>query len=189
MIRYQSDALSVDLRIKKLKKRIDENPLKVAKVAMAQSIRELENQLPRRKLNIHSRVSATECSCWVSLELINLRRGDEDLIFRTKGHIDHERGELTKVFVRRWPKIGVGNDFYAAWCIDCGYLGEVSELSATSRRMKIDHVCPKTALIESVVKELKRSIIKPNTKPVVAGAASWNAAINKAILVIQEKAG
>ena len=188
MIRYQTQALSVEQRIQQYKKRIDEMPLKVAKVELSRAIAELEKQVPHQKLNVHSRESDSQCSCWLSLQLETPARVEQDIVFRTHGHIDHEKGKLTKVFVRRWPQSGLNPEFFAAWCVDCGFLYKADPFTANHFRININHVCPKDALVQSVIKELKRSIIKPGTKPVVAGATSWNAAINKAILVIQEKA-
>lgn len=189
MIRYQTHALTIEKRIAHVNRSIEKTPLKVGKAALAGHLRELEEELPQQNLNVHTRIIDSQCSCWLSLELTTPARVELDIVFRTKGHIDHKNGELTKVFVRRWPQSGLNPEFFAAWCVDCGYLHVVDPAAAKKMRVKIDHVCPKDALVEAVLKQLNKSIIKPNTKPIVAGSDSWNAAIRKAILVIQEAAG
>jgi hypothetical protein len=191
MNRYKEEFLDIDRSIRIRRDKIAKTDFNVAKLGHSQFIRSLEDAKETQKFNIHTRISKTLCSCSLSLDLNDKdsESADNDLVFRTLGHVDHSSGALTKVFVRKWPATGLNDDIYSLWCVHCGYLREIKRSSVRKRNFKIDHLCPKDALVQAVIKELKRSIIKSGTRPVVAGASSWNAAINKAILVIQEKAG
>jgi hypothetical protein len=108
----------------------------------------------------------------------------QELVFRSVGHIDHTRGELTKTFVRKWPATGLNTDFYCWWCVECGYLGEVKLGKSGEPNEPLNHECPSDRLRRQMRVALKKNLVKPGTKPVVAGVGSWNAAISKAISLL-----
>ncbi len=158
--------------------------LNVAKVATNQSKLQLvDGQLSRRN-NIHRFIWGGHCSCGLSVSKPDESLDVQEHVFRSQGHIDHTRGALTKTFVRKWPAIGLTSEFYCWWCVECGYLGEVKPGKSGKPKEQLNHECPSDRLRRQLRVALKKNLVKPGTKPVVAGADSWNAAISKAISLL-----
>lgn len=189
MTSYSLAMLKPDDAIKLIKKRIDTSESSnVVKWSLAISVAAIEDAKKCQKLNIHRRVHDFVCSCALALQ----SRGEDDesmsfeQLFRSSGHIDHTTGQLTKAFVRKWPEAGLNSAFFCWWCVECGYLGE-AKLNQNGKPIEdLGHECPSHRIRRELITELERCIVKPNTKPVVAGINSWNSAIAKAIGLARE---
>lgn len=186
MIRYSLRVLDVDGAIPIIMQRIakPETP-NVVKLGFSQVIGSLKDAKECQKKNIHRQIGSAECSCGIKVETHDGDTFDvvSERLFRTLGHIDHAEAKLTKLFVRKWASRSTDGDFFCWWCIECGYLGKVAirpsgRLATTPLP---DHECPRERLKRELLAQLTKCVVKPGTKPVVAGVGSWNAAIQKAI--------
>ena len=159
----------------------------VAKLGLSTLNTRLEDVKKTQKHNIHSQIGAAERSCGLKVESKDQEPLEvvSERLFQRLGHVDHAKAELTKVFIRDWRNIRSGDHFYCWWCTECGYICETNFPYATSFPDEVlAHECPSAKLKRELLAELKRCLIKPGSKPVVSGAESWNAAINKAIELV-----
>lgn len=186
MIRYSLRVLDVDGAIPIIMQRIAkaETP-NVVKTGFSQVIGSLKDAKYCQKKNIHRQIGWAECSCGVMVETHDGDTFDvvSERLFRTLGHVDHAEAKLTKLFVRKWAARSTDGDFFCWWCIECGYLGKarIRPSGSVATTPLPDHECPREQLKRELLAQLTRCVVKPGTKPVVAGVGSWNAAIQKAI--------
>lgn len=189
MTKYSLRALDVDAAIPEIKRQIAKpSYANVVKWGLSLVIKDLEDGKACQKQNIHRQIGWAECSCGLMVESNSGESFDtvSERLFRSKGHIDHSKGQLTILFVRKWKLPQSSSSLYCWWCLQCGYLGEV----ALGENRKVGrapaHTCETDLLKQRLLSQLTKSLVKPGTRPVVAGASSWNAAIEKAISLISD---
>lgn len=189
MIRYSLRVLDVDGAIPIIMERIakPETP-NVVKTGFSQVIGSLKDAKDCQKKNLHRQIGWAECSCGLMVDTYDGDTFDvvSERLYRTLGHVDHAEAKLTKLFVRKWAARSTDGSFFCWWCVECGYLGkaEVKANGKVATTPLRDHECPSERLRRELLANLKKCLVKPGTKPVVAGVGSWNAAIQKAISLL-----
>ena len=189
MIQYSYRVLDIDGAIASNKQKIARpDYANVIKLGLSQLNVALEDARKCQKRNIHRQIGWTECSCGLMVETAESDSFSvvTERLFRTFGHVDHSEGTLTKLMVRKWKAINTSGEFHCWWCIECGYLGEAVVRSGTKAPDAPPHECPSSRVKRELIAKLKKCLVKPGTKPVVAGVGSWNAAIQKAISLLAD---
>ena len=186
MTKYSVRALDVDAAIPQIQERIKEPTTpNTVKLGFSMMIEKLKDSKKCQKSNIHRQIGWAECSCGLQVEAHDEESFDtvSERLFRSRGHVDHVSGQLTKFFVRMWQKRDSAS-LFCWWCLQCGYLGEINVGASRRVRAVPDHQCESDRVKQELLAELKGCLIKPGIRPVVAGADSWNAAISKAISLL-----
>ena len=119
MITYDLAILDVEASIKKLTAKIYERgKSNTVRVFINQHKIALEDAQECQKISLHRYLTGGHCSCGLSVEV----EDDEpfsitqERVFRARGHVDHVKGDLTKLFVRKWPAINNDGEFFC-WCL------------------------------------------------------------------------
>lgn len=129
MITYALRLLDIDEAVEIIKGKIERPDYpNVVKQGLSQFTAAIRDAKLCQTINVHREVASGLCSC--SLQ-ISVAEGEKSAIakerlFRTRGHVDHSKGKLTRIFIRKWPAINTDGEFYCWWCLECGYLGEAS---------------------------------------------------------------
>ena len=187
MTKYSLRVLQPDEALAEINKKIQTPGYpNVVKQGLSMVTKALQDAKNCQKYNVHRQIGWAECSCGLQVESETDEKLDtvSERLFRAGGHVDHARAELTSFFVRKWRPVGLNDGFHCWWCTECGYIGEAKVSDKGKPESAPEHECPSVKLKRELLAELKRCLIKPGTKPVVSGAESWNAAINKAIELV-----
>jgi hypothetical protein len=170
MIEYSLKVLDADSGVKYLKQKMSEaGGPNAVKVIFAQMVSKLEDARKCQILNTHRNLAFGECSCGLSIDVPDDERFDitEERLFRTRGHIDHTVGNLTKLFVRKWPAVNTRGEFFCWWCVECGYQGNAGLGSKGEVQQRLLHECRSELYRRDLLRMLRASYVR-------IGHAHWN---------------
>jgi hypothetical protein len=167
LINYSLQVLEIDQAIANLQMKLSTQGIaNTEKLFYAQAIRDLTDAKKCQQENLHRYVASGLCSCGLKVETIHNEpvSATRERVFRSRGHIDHLKGKLTTLFVRKWPAISTAGAFLCWWCVECGYLGATGE--------DMLHECRSEAYRRELLRELRTSYVR-------IGHAHYNHATRK----------
>lgn len=167
MTEYSLQVLEVDKAIANLQMKLSAQGIaNTEKLFYAQAIRDLTDATQCQLQNVHRYLASGLCSCGLKVDPIHNEPGSatRERVFRARGHIDHIKGKLTTLFVRKWPAINSAGEFFCWWCVECGYLGAAGQ--------EMLHECRSEAYRRELLRELRTTYVR-------IGHAHYNHATRK----------
>lgn len=163
MITYDLAILDVEASIKKLTAKIYEREKSnTVRVFINQHKIALEDAQECQKTSLHRYLTGGHCSCGLSVEVTDDEPFSitQERVFRARGHVDHVKGDLTKLFVRKWPAINTDGEFFSWWCTECGYLGAAEPNSGISSSDHPLHECRSELYRRDLLRLLRASVVR-----------------------------
>ena len=163
MITYDLALLDIEPSIHELTAKIHERgQSNTVRVFINQHKASLEDAQACQGLSLHRYLRDGRCSCGLSIEVAEGEPFSitQERVFRARGHVDHLKGDLTKLFVRKWPAINTDGEFFCWWCTECGYLGAAKSGSAVSSYDRPLHECRSELYRRDLLRLLRGSYVR-----------------------------
>ena len=163
MITYDLALLDIEPSIHELTAKIHERgKSNTVRVFLSQYKQSLQDAQECQRQSLHRYLRDGRCSCGLSVEVAEGEPFSitQERVFRARGHVDHLKGDLTKLFVRKWPAINTDGEFFCWWCTECGYLGAAKSGSAVSSYDRPLHECRSELYRRDLLRLLRGSYVR-----------------------------